>query len=242
MSIDDIQPSERVLAYKGQKQNTSHRKRHGRPDEETSHGHSGDDDGIRILGIPAQDLSPAIIEALEEILDENAKLKEELFAERILEQKLAEDRDRHKGLPVLTRHALMREANVLNVQMAQRNMQGVFAYFQIENFSVIKEQYGLRAGEAVIREIAEMLVDHIREIDRIGTLGGDGFGLVLSLTTLDQAVDKMKQLVKMVETAPIMFSGTLIDVQIRFGVADMGLQFDETQALDDVEADLHQRF
>ena len=52
----------------------------------------------------------------------------------------------------------------------------------VDNFKHVNDTYGHAAGDAVLRAAAEALQQRLRATDRIGRLGGDEFGVVLSRT------------------------------------------------------------
>ena len=50
----------------------------------------------------------------------------------------------------------------------------------VDNFKHVNDNHGHAAGDAVLRAIADALRSRIRATDRVGRLGGDEFGVVLS--------------------------------------------------------------
>ena len=58
----------------------------------------------------------------------------------------------------------------------------------IDNFKQINDRYGHAAGDALLRQLAAVLREDLREMDTPGRLGGDEFGVVLSGTDGAQAL------------------------------------------------------
>ena len=71
-----------------------------------------------------------------------------------------------------------------NLQMAARQAKrsdenlGVL-YIDIDDFKEINDTYGHAAGDAVLKEISERIVDQTRESDVVARIGGDEFAAVL---------------------------------------------------------------
>ncbi|MBL8658900.1 MAG: EAL domain-containing protein [Rhodospirillales bacterium] len=71
----------------------------------------------------------------------------------------------------------------------------VLCYIDLDNFRQINETFGRSAGDAVLRQVAGLLRGRFRERDTIARLGGDGFGLLLSNCTLNEAEAIAKEVV-----------------------------------------------
>src|SRR2546423_5116113 len=57
----------------------------------------------------------------------------------------------------------------------------------IDKFKAVNDNYGHQAGDAVLKEIARLLKDEAREIDRVGRYGGEEVLMILPGTLLDAA-------------------------------------------------------
>ena len=57
----------------------------------------------------------------------------------------------------------------------------------LDKFKSVNDTHGHQAGDAVLKELADVLRSQAREIDRIGRYGGEEFMLLLPGTTLDAA-------------------------------------------------------
>ena len=79
----------------------------------------------------------------------------------------------------------------------------------IDKFKSVNDEHGHQAGDAVLRQMAEILREEAREIDRVGRYGGEEFLLLLPGTVLDSAVtfaERLRQRVddRVDEVAPIL--------------------------------------
>ncbi len=221
MPIDDIKPMEPVKPYMGNDQgkNRDHSGFNGsNQDEKQSSSSKNIADVTSFMGIPQAELTPAVSDAIISLMEEVDNLRAELSHTHSLEHMLSDNLDKHADLPVLTRHALGREIAIMCAHVARTQSVSSFVYFQMANSNEIKKSDGLLAYEAIMREVAEILKNQLRETDRIGTLGGDGFGILLALSDPSQALEKIDKLVDLVAMGPLMHEGRVIDVKVAFGI------------------------
>ena len=109
-----------------------------------------------------------------------ARLKQAL----LLEQELAQ-------IDALTGVANSRYFHVLvenELARSQRTSVPVtLAYIDLDNFKFINDHYGHSVGDQVIQVAVETMQQSIRNIDRVGRLGGDEFGVLLINTNSESA-------------------------------------------------------
>ena len=60
--------------------------------------------------------------------------------------------------------------------------------FDLDHFKNVNDTFGHQAGDSVLRDLAALLRQAVREIDRIGRYGGEEFMAILPGTVLDAAV------------------------------------------------------
>jgi two-component system, cell cycle response regulator len=89
----------------------------------------------------------------------------------------------------------------------------------IDKFKAVNDNYGHQAGDAVLKEFAQLLKSEAREIDRVGRYGGEEFLLILSGTVLDAAVTFAERLREKVEGHTFTYDGGTLRRTMSCGVA-----------------------
>jgi diguanylate cyclase (GGDEF)-like protein len=95
-----------------------------------------------------------------------------------------------------------------------------FVLLDVDRFKSINDRFGHPAGDAVLREVATLLAETVREIDLAGRWGGEEFALILPGTDLDGGVQLAERLRAALEERPIKAAPkTELFVTASFGVA-----------------------
>ncbi|MEP6494053.1 MAG: diguanylate cyclase [bacterium] len=89
----------------------------------------------------------------------------------------------------------------------------------LDRFKSVNDTYGHQAGDAVLKEFAEILRHEVREIDRAGRYGGEEFMVLLPGAQLDAAALFAERVRKHIEGHTFLFDGTSIQRTASFGVS-----------------------
>jgi len=94
-----------------------------------------------------------------------------------------------------------------------------FVMVDIDYFKKINDTHGHVVGDAVLRQIAKILKDNIREIDFVARYGGEEFSLILTDTDKKGAIFVAKRIAKKIEAHKIKAFDEHVGVTISMGVA-----------------------
>jgi diguanylate cyclase (GGDEF)-like protein len=89
----------------------------------------------------------------------------------------------------------------------------------IDKFKSVNDTYGHQAGDAVLKQFADVLKHEAREIDRVGRYGGEEFIVLLPGTVLDAAVTFAERVRSAVEARTFTFDGGTLLRTVSCGVA-----------------------
>jgi diguanylate cyclase (GGDEF)-like protein len=93
--------------------------------------------------------------------------------------------------------------------------------FDIDHFKRCNDTYGHRAGDHVLRHMADLVRQRSRKVDVIARYGGEEFAVVLPEIDLAGAAQFGEGLRRMIEEEEFVFEGRRIPLAISVGVADL---------------------
>jgi diguanylate cyclase (GGDEF)-like protein len=104
-------------------------------------------------------------------------------------------------------------------------------YVDLDGFKALNDEYGHAAGDAVLRHVALLLSDSVRESDVVGRLGGDEFGIILNRAAAEEARAKAQTLHDKINSSAILHAGVAHRVRASVGVHPIAMVEDPETAL-----------
>jgi len=89
----------------------------------------------------------------------------------------------------------------------------------LDKFKSVNDEYGHQVGDTVLKQLAKILKNEVREIDHAGRYGGEEFILLLTGTVLDAGVTFAERVRKAIEDHTFTFEGGSLQRTASFGVA-----------------------
>ena len=176
------------------------------------------------LGLKRADASPAAEAVLARLLAERDALAERLA--------IAEEQaDRDSLTPTFNRRAFLRELHRTMSEVERYKTPAAVIYLDLDGFKALNDSHGHAAGDAVLRHVARLLIDSVRESDVVGRLGGDEFGLILNRASAEEACAKAQSLSDKLNSSAIMHAGVAHRVRASFGVHAIAMVEDPETAL-----------
>lgn len=94
----------------------------------------------------------------------------------------------------------------------------------IDFFKKVNDTYGHASGDAVLRTVASIIKEHLRESDIPSRYGGEEFAVLLPYTHIEEAKIVGERLRKAVEETPIPIDKKNINVTISMGLAEFNVK------------------
>ena len=99
----------------------------------------------------------------------------------------------------------------------------------IDHFKQVNDKHGHDIGDKVLKHIAHLLTQHIRQTDVVVRTGGEEFLVIFPKADLSIGFKLSEKLRQTVEVSPFVMEGTTLDITCSFGVST-ALTSDEINA------------
>ena len=94
------------------------------------------------------------------------------------------------------------------------------AVLDIDHFKSVNDTWGHKAGDKVLKAVAEVCGNNIRSADFLARFGGEEFVLLLPDTRLDQALKALENLRGIIEECHFHYSDQSVPITISIGMAE----------------------
>jgi len=146
------------------------------------------------------------------------------------------DHDPLTGL--LNRRRFEEELSERVANAARYETGGAVLLLDLDNFKYVNDSLGHRTGDAVIRSVADVLRNEMRETDVLARLGGDEFAILLPYANLDQASHVAAKLLETLRHHRAVFRGKRLRLTTSIGVSAISEALVQTAEELMVEADV----
>jgi diguanylate cyclase (GGDEF)-like protein len=194
-----------------------------------------------IMGIPETEFTPKVRAAIMALMQEVDKLRRELQQSQQRIAYLEQLADQDSLTPIANRRAFVRELSRMMSFAERYNTPSSVIYFDVNDLKVINDTLGHAAGDAVLAEVAQVLVKNVRDSDFVGRLGGDEFGVILAYTDQATANEKAAALGAAIAAHPVTWQGKTINVSASWGAHSFQSGNDAAGALDAADKAMYLR-
>jgi diguanylate cyclase len=157
----------------------------------------------------------------QDLLQKVAQMEKEadLVKHRIEEEQLKARTDPLTGLP--NRYAYDR--HILNELERWERYQTVFTLCvaDLDLFKQVNDEYGHLAGDKVLRLMARILQQNLRNIDLVTRFGGEEFVIIMPSTDGPSAITAIEKVRKVIEESPFNFQSKPVRITMSFGVTEV---------------------
>jgi diguanylate cyclase (GGDEF)-like protein/PAS domain S-box-containing protein len=95
-------------------------------------------------------------------------------------------------------------------------------YLDLDHFKVVNDTCGHTAGDNMLREIASLIKDAVRDSDTVGRIGGDEFALLLVGCPLEKARQIADNVVRSVNEFRFVWKDKIFNVGVSIGLVEIG--------------------
>ena len=97
----------------------------------------------------------------------------------------------------------------------------VLCYLDLDRFKAVNDECGHVAGDSMLREVAALIKDAVRDSDTVGRLGGDEFGLLLVGCPLEKARQIADDVVRAVNDHRFVWKDKIFSIGVSIGLVEM---------------------
>src|SRR6202163_43488 len=97
----------------------------------------------------------------------------------------------------------------------------VLCYLDLDRFKIVNDSSGHLAGDSMLREVAKLLRDAVRDSDTVGRLGGDEFGTLLVGCPLDKARQIADDLCRSVGDYRFVWKDKIFNIGVSVGIVEI---------------------
>ncbi|HUT63450.1 MAG TPA: GGDEF domain-containing protein [Anaerolineae bacterium] len=94
-------------------------------------------------------------------------------------------------------------------------------FFDIDHFKDVNDRYGHKAGDIVLKVIAQKIKEILRKPDILARYGGEEFVVILPETNISQSLGVAKKVREIVEKTEFHYEGIKVPITISVGVTEV---------------------
>jgi len=91
-------------------------------------------------------------------------------------------------------------------------------YVDLDQFKVVNDTFGHTAGDALLRQLSELIQANIRSTDVLGRLGGDEFGILLECCSDERAIKVAEDIRRSIEGYRFLWKDSFTTMRCSIGV------------------------
>ncbi len=99
--------------------------------------------------------------------------------------------------------------------------------FDIDHFKRVNDKLGHLAGDAILRQLAGVMLGRLRRNDVIARIGGEEFALITPEVDLEGAGALAGKINRLIRDTRFEFEGTRVDITVSVGVAEWQAHYEE---------------
>lgn len=194
-------------------------------------------DTSAISGIPPEEMTVKVQAAIMSLMEEVDSLRTELQDAKRRLAKMEKEADEDVLIPIANRRAFVREMSRMISFAGRYDMSSSMVFIDVNNMKEVNDSMGHGAGDAVLKHVGNTLSQNVRDLDTVGRLGGDEFGVILAQTDEATAQKKADDLIAQVTGTKAVYQGQEIPVDVAYGV----ITFDKDQEASEALAEADQK-
>ncbi len=115
----------------------------------------------------------------------------------------------------------------------------VLMVWDVDRFKLVNDNYGHKAGDKVLKKVAQILHGRIRETDFVARYGGEEFVMLMTGTTLQESLAVANELRVAVQETGFHFRSQSVNITLSCGIAELTERDSATQLFERADQALY---
>jgi len=107
----------------------------------------------------------------------------------------------------------------------------MLCYLDLDRFKIVNDSSGHLSGDSMLRDVAKLLRDAVRDSDTVARLGGDEFGLLLVGCPLDKARQIADDVCRAVAAFQFVWHDRVFNIGVSIGLIEIGREAGSVEQL-----------
>jgi diguanylate cyclase (GGDEF)-like protein/PAS domain S-box-containing protein len=125
---------------------------------------------------------------------------------------------------LINRGEFERRVSEVNDSAHTGEVHHVLCYLDLDRFKIVNDTSGHLAGDSMLREVAKLLREAVRDSDFVGRLGGDEFGMLLVGCPLEKARQIADDVCRAVSDFRFIWKDKLFNIGVSVGLVEISRQ------------------
>lgn len=108
---------------------------------------------------------------------------------------------------------------------------GLLVMIDLDGFKAINDTHGHVAGDSYLRQVARLIVAHVRQEDVVARLGGDEFAVLLTNTDTASGLARAQQLATIADASHAEWGGKSLPIRFSVGTQPYGADDHEDEVM-----------
>lgn len=122
---------------------------------------------------------------------------------------------------LINRREFEKRLEALILEAHQENATHLLCYLDLDQFKLVNDTCGHRAGDALLKQLSGSLKPVLRQSDTLARLGGDEFGVLLSHCHIEKGLEIAEALRKTVTAFRFSWEGQIFSVGVSIGLVSI---------------------
>lgn len=183
----------------------------------------------------------AELSTAESLRGEVARLRAEIAQLTARVSQLDELAHQDSLIDMPNRRGFMRQLHSLIGRVRRYNESAALLFVDIDGLKQINDSFGHPAGDQALIQVANLLVDGVRQADCVARLGGDEFGILLAHASQESAEDTATRLTDQIAGCDFSHCGQPLPLSVAIGVAEIGPDDEAAEVMARADAAMYAR-